>query len=177
MLTQLTTDFCCILKHNVAHLDNDVFACYDQIIKALEMLAARRFGMPESAVQTHTDCLKLMKYTVRTVRGIFNSNYHRTTFDPMYGTGQGRGALPSMWLTLEAVLMNTLDQLMPERMSFQSPDSSLRHDREIVAFIDITLLGFTNPGLITLETVIANSGDALNLSKCSWYTIIWDWKN
>ncbi len=120
MLTQLTTDLCRIHKHNLARFDNDARACSDRIIVALGMLAARRCGMPETAVQTHADSLKLMKYTVKTVHGISESNYHGTTFEPLFGTGQGSGASPSVWLTLVVVLMNTLDRLIPERMSFQS---------------------------------------------------------
>lgn len=133
-----------------------------------------------------------MKYTIKTVHGISENNYHGTTFEPLFGgTGQSIGASPSVWLTLVVVLMNTLDRLIPERMSFRSPDSAHRHDRLIDAFVDDTSLGFTDPGLITLETMIAKlnhvaqtwekilfySGGALNLSKCSWYTMYWDWKN
>ena len=61
MLTQLTTDLCRKLKHNMARFDNSASACYDRIIVALGILAACRCGMPESAVQIHADCLKLMK--------------------------------------------------------------------------------------------------------------------
>ena len=82
--------------------------------------------------------------------------------------------------------MNTLDRLIPECMSFQSPDSSQRHDRLLDAFVDDTLLEFTDHGLVALENMIVTfnqenimfySGAALNLSKCSWYTMFWDWKN
>ncbi|KAI2512439.1 hypothetical protein MHU86_1892 [Fragilaria crotonensis] len=190
MLTQLTTDLCRILKHNLARFDNDASACYDRIIVALGMLAARRCGMPDTAIQTHADSLRLMKYTIKTVHGVSESNYHGTTFEPLFGTGQGSGASPSVWLTLVVVLMNTLDKIVPERMKFQSPDSTMRHNRLIDAFVDDTSLGFTDPGLITLETMIGKlnhiaqtwekllfySGGALNLSKCSWYTMYWDWK-
>jgi hypothetical protein len=42
MSTQLTTDPCRILKHNMVRFDNDASACYDRIIVNLGMLAARR---------------------------------------------------------------------------------------------------------------------------------------
>jgi hypothetical protein len=155
MLTQLTTDLCRILKHNLARFDNDASACYDRIIVALGMLAARRCGMPESVVQTHADCLNLMKYTVKTFHGVSESNYHGTLFEPLFGTGQGSGASPSVLLMLVVVLMNTLDRIIPERMTFRSPNSSQRHDRLIDAFVDDTSLGFTDPGMLTLETRIA----------------------
>ncbi|KAI2503585.1 hypothetical protein MHU86_10872 [Fragilaria crotonensis] len=69
MLLQLTTDLCTVLKHNLARFDNDASACYDCIIVALAMLAARRCGMPEHSVQTHANVLRLMRYTVITVHG------------------------------------------------------------------------------------------------------------
>ena len=58
MLTKLTTDLCRLLKHNLARFDNDASACYDRIIVALGMLAARRCGMPNHAVQTHADLFR-----------------------------------------------------------------------------------------------------------------------
>jgi hypothetical protein len=137
--------------------------------------------MPESAAQTHADCLKLMK----------DDNYHGTNIEPLFGTGQGSGASPSVWLTLVVVLMNTLDRLIPEHMSFQSPDSPQQHDRLLDALIDDTSLGFTDDGRMTMENMIAKlnhiaqtwenillySGGTLNLSKCSWYIMFWEWKN
>jgi hypothetical protein len=189
MLTQLTTDLCRLLRHNHARFDNDASACYDRIIVALGMLAARRCGMPDCAVQTHADSLQLMKYTVKTAHGISEENYHGTLFSPLFGTGQGSGASPAVWLTMVVVLMNTLDRMIPERMQFESPDTILRHSRLIDAFVDDTSLGFTDPGFMTLDTMVTKlnhmaqtweqllfySGGALNLSKCSWYIMYWDW--
>ena len=61
ILTELTNDLCRLMKHNIARFDNDASACYDRIIVTLGMLAARRCGMPDNAVSTHANCLKLMK--------------------------------------------------------------------------------------------------------------------
>ena len=65
MLTQLTTDLCRILKHDLARFDNDASVCYDRIIVALGMLAARRCGMPANAIRLHADDLQFMRYTVK----------------------------------------------------------------------------------------------------------------
>ena len=190
MLTQLTTDLCQLLKHNLARFDNDASACYDRIIVALGMLAARRCGMPDNAIKTHADALRLMKYTVKTIFGISEDNYHGTPFAPLFGTGQGSGASPAVWLTLVVILMNTLERIIPERMEFQSPDTATRHTRLIDAFVDDTSLGFTDAGVCSLETLIAKlnriaqtwekllfySGGALNLQKCTWHVMYWDWK-
>ena len=155
------------------------------------MLAARRCGMPNNAIQTHADCLELMKYTVKTAHGISEDNDHGTPYSPLFGTGQGSGASPAIWLTLVVTLMKTLDRLVPERMQFESPDTVLRHSRLTDAFVDDTSLGYTDAGYLSLETLIAKlnhmaqtwenllfySGGALNLSKCSWYVLYWDWKS
>ena len=95
MLTQLTADLCRVLKHDYARFDNDASSCYDRIIVGLGMLAARKCGMKKHAIRTHADALKFMRYTVKTVYGISDENYHGTIFAPLFGTGQGSGASPA----------------------------------------------------------------------------------
>ena len=72
-----------------------------------------------------------------------------------------------MWLSLVVVVMNMLDRLILARLSFRSPDSLPRHDQLIDGFVDITLLGFTNHGLIRWETTIAK----LNHIAQTWENI------
>jgi hypothetical protein len=70
---------CHLIKHTLACFNNDASACYDRIITALEMLAARQCGMPNNVIHTHADCLlELMKYTVKTAHGILQDNFHGT---------------------------------------------------------------------------------------------------
>ncbi|KAI2491323.1 hypothetical protein MHU86_23232 [Fragilaria crotonensis] len=136
MLSQLTTDLCRILHHDLARFDNDTSSCYDRIIVALGMLAAQRCGMPENAIQLHSDALKFTKYTVKTIHGISSDNYyHCTKFAPLlFGTGQGRGASPSVWLSLVVIMLNTLDHIIPDRMNFaHSPQTRSTSSFEIGA--------------------------------------------
>ena len=191
MLTELTTDICRQLKHNLARFDNDAFACYDRIIVALGMLAARRCGMPTNSIQTHATCLQQMKYSVKTSHVISDETYQGTQDSPLFGTGQGSGASPAVWLTLVVTLMNTMDKVIQSRMSFTSPGSHLKHSRLIDAFVDDTSLGFTDTGHQTQDAMIIQlahiaqtwenllfySGGSLNLKKCSWYTMYWTWIN
>ena len=187
MLTQLTSDLCRLMKHYLVRFDNDASACYDRIIVALGMLAARRFGMPGNAMKTHADTLEFMRYAVTTIYGISKENYKGTPFEPLFGTGQGSGASPAVWLTLIILLMETLDRIIPERTTFSSPDSAIRHSRLIDApFVDDTSLGFSDPGYLTLEILVAKltniaqtweqllyfSGGSLNLKNASgmYYT-------
>ena len=191
MLTQLTTDLCRILKHDLARFDNDASACYDRIIVALAMLAARRCGMPKNAVRLHADALKFMKYTIKTIYGVSEGNYHGTVFAPLFGTGQGSGASPSAWLSLVVLLLQTLDRLVPDRINFDPISGARPHARIADAFVDDTNVGFTSSDESTYEDIIARlqhiaqtwehllylSGGKLNLKKCSWYVLRWEWKN
>ena len=181
MLLQLTTDLSRLMKINMIRFDNDAKACYDRIIVALGMLAARRCGMPDHAIRTHAEALEFMQYSVKTIYGISDDTYQGTPFEPLFGTGQGSGASPSVWLSLVVVLLNTLDRLIPERFSFTSPDGNWSNTRLVDAFVDDTSLGFSDSDsdlahLIsrlqsiaqTWEHLLSLSGGALNLQKCSW---------
>jgi hypothetical protein len=191
MLNQLTTDLCRLLKINYARFDNDASACYDRIIVALAMLAARRCGMPLNAISSHAKALLFMQYTVKTIYGISEESYQGTPFTPLFGTGQGSGASPAVWLSLVVLLLNTLERVTPSRISFRSPDGTLDHRRLVDAFVDDTAIGITDsgdkslPDLVksledvaqTWEQLLHFSGGALNLKKCSWYVMYWDWRN
>ena len=144
MLTQLTTDLCQILKHDLARFDKDASACYDRIIVALAMLAARRCGMPPNVVRLHSEALQFMKYTVKTMYGVSESNYHGTIFEPLFGTGQGSGASPSAWLSLVVLLLQTLDRIIPDRINFEPISGARSHARIADAFVDDTNLGLTS---------------------------------
>lgn len=105
--------------------------------------------MPLNVIQTHAEALQFMQNTVKTVHGISAENYSGTPFEPLFGTGQGSGASPPVWLSLVVILMNTLDHLIPERMEFQSPDASIKHSCLIDALVDDTSLGLTDTGLLS----------------------------
>ena len=148
--------------------------------------------MPNNAIQIHADTLESMKYRVKTAFGISSEYYSGDPEKPLFGTGQGSGASPAVWLTLVVVLMNTLDRIITERIRFRSPDSPTRHQRLTDAFVDDTSLAFndhahemTYTTMIhkmqnvaqTWETLLAYSGGALNLKKCSRSITYWEWKN
>ena len=190
MLTQATNDLCRILKHNIARFDNDASACYDRIIVALAMLAARRCGMPANAIRSHAETLQYMRYSVKTHYGVTTDSYTGTPFEPLFGTGQGSGASPAAWLSLVVVIMNTIDKVIADRMQFTSIDGSCTHSRLMDAYVDDTAIGMTsaddNVGIDTLignleraaqtwEQLLFYSGGALNLSKCSWSIMYWEW--
>jgi hypothetical protein len=191
MLTELTSDLCRVLRIDLARFDNDASACYDRILVSLGMLATRKCCMPSHAIRTHADALAFMKYTVKTVYGISESNYRGTVFAPLFGTGQGSGASPAVWLSLVVILLQTMDRLIPDRMNFTPISGARAHSRLTDAFVDDTSMGFTSgdehnsvEDLIgrlehiaqTWEHLLFLSGGKLNLSKCSWFVLKWEWE-
>jgi hypothetical protein len=192
MLTQLPTDLCRILHHDLARFDNDASACYDRIIVALGMLAARRCGMPKNAIRLRADALKFMQYAVKTAYAVSESNYAGTPFAPLFGTGQGSGASPAVWLSLVVLLLHTFDRIVPHRMHFEPISGGRPHSRSSDAFVDDTSVGFTSSeddvsytDLITRLEFVAQSwekllhlsGRKLNLKKCSYFVLHWEWRN
>jgi hypothetical protein len=191
MLTQVTNDLCRTLKCNLARFDNDASACYDRIIVALAMLAARRCGMPANAIRSHAETLQFMKYSVKTYYGVTQDSYTGTPFEPLFGTGQGSGASPAAWLSLVVVIMNTIDTVIADRMQFTSIDGNLEHSRLMDAYVDDTAIGMTfhdhqcdimdtiitrlEHAAQTWELLLFYSGGSLNLSKCSWSITYWQW--
>ena len=87
MLNQITTDVCRLLRVNDIRFDKDASACFDRIIVALAMLAARRCGMPINAIRTHAKAFEVMKYTVKTIHGVSSDSYTGTPFEFPFRNG------------------------------------------------------------------------------------------
>lgn len=114
----------------------------------------------------------------------------RHSASPLFGTGQGSGASPAVWLSLVVILLQTIDRLIPDRVNFSSISGDMVHTRLSDAFVDDTSLSFTSSSdtndiddLIarlekiapTWEHLLHLSGGKLNLAKCSWFIVRWEW--
>jgi hypothetical protein len=135
------------------------------------------------SVRIHAETLEKMKYTVKTNYGVSADTYSGTPDAPLFGTGQGSGASPAAWLSLVVTIMNTMEKVIKERVTFGSPDTNDTHSRLIDAFVDDTSLSFTT----TVDDSVANmvkkitdiagcwnqllhySGGSLNLKKCAYH--------
>ena len=100
------------------------------------------------------------------------------------------GASPAAWLTLIVILLNTIDKELPDdRMTFLDPITKKAHSRLADAFVDDTMLGKSDSGDLshedligwlqliaqTWERLLSYSRGALNLSKCFYYVLYWEW--
>jgi hypothetical protein len=188
----LTYDLSCIMVVNLGVFDNDASGCYDCIIVALGMIAALRLHMPRGPVQMHAKFLANMKYYVKTAHGILTEFFRAVKNFLLFGTGQGSGASPSVWLTLVICLLFALTTLATIAMTFVDPWQDFRNERNADAFVDDSANGVSDAHLDvpmpvseivchlqhmaqTWEQILYSSGGALEIPKCFWYLVYWDW--
>ena len=188
----LTYDLSRIMAVNLGVLDNDASGCYDRIVVALGMIAALRLRMPRGPVQMHAKCLANMKYYVKTAHGISTDFYRAVKNFLLFGTGQGSGASPSVWLTLVICLLFALTALATVAMTFVDPWQDFCDERNADAFVDDSANGVSDAHLDvpmtvselvchlqhtaqTWEQILYSSGGALEIPKCFWYLVYWDW--
>ena len=181
-------------KSNSAHMDNDATGCYDRIVTSLGMIACRRLGMPEHAIQCQAETLRMMRYSVKHAYGTSQHEYTGSATEPLFGTGQGSGASPAIWLGLVVILLNALDRLFEEEnisgLDFSDPWHDVRTKWRVGAFVDDTNQGIMDSsGSLSIdelvnqlrragqlwETLLHISGGSLNLAKCSWTLQYWHW--
>ena len=192
LLKRLTYNLSCILRSNLGTFDNDAKSCCDRIINSIAMLAAKRLGMPDSAIATHAGILRALKYSVKTMFGISDGYYQSHADKVLFGTGQGSGASPAAWLTVSIVLLASLTKLVKRGMRFTTPDHTLTVERHSDAFVDDAQNGLNDAHMETpwtldeltrkleamsqtWEKLLFCSGGALELSKCFYYIIYWKW--
>ena len=84
------------------------------------MLACQRLGMNLRATWCQADKLKQMKYSVKHMYGVSASHCESTDTEPLFGTGQGSGASPAIWLGVVVILLNELDRISAEDFFFWS---------------------------------------------------------
>ncbi len=194
LLKRLTYNLTRQQRSNLGTFDNDAKSCYNRIINGLAMLAAKWLGMPSSPIATHLGVLASMKYVIKTSFGVSETFIQSLPTAFLFGTGQGSGASPAIWLTLSTIMLDTLRDLTPHGMTYQSPDRTRMVTHHSDAFVDDTQNGLTDThashpwSLNTLirklrkmaqtwEKILTCSGGALELSKCSYYLLYWKWEN
>jgi hypothetical protein len=193
-LKTLTYDLTKILCTSLIMFDNDVTSCFDCIIVSLAMIAALRLGMPRPAAGMHSSVLLHMKYFIKMAHGISDSFYCVLQDYLLYGTGQGSGASPSVWLSLVVILLTALTVLAPLAMSLVDPWEDIHEEHNTDSFVDDTSNGcndahleepMTYAEMIAMaqasaqiwERILFSLGGAHELKKCFWYLIFLQWVN
>jgi len=189
MLKLVSYDLSRALKKDMVSMDNDAKSCYDRIVIPLAMLASRRLGVPKTVARAHAETLRNMLHRIRTSHGVSEAAYS-ALIDELCGIGQGSGAGPALWVAISIVLIACYKD-KADGMEFLDPTGTLEIERWLDGFVDDTEIGMNNfwepnENIASLvasfqtavqrwERLLFTSGGALELSKCLWYCMHWQW--
>ena len=168
----------------------DATACYDRIIPNLGMLASQKYGVPSTVTKMNARTLQHAKYKVRTELGLAPTGYQHTPEFPIYGTGQGSANSPAIWCFLSSTLFDCYDQVVHPAI-YASPTCETVTALGMVGFVDDcngqSNLFAEDGSQATVDKILANtaenaqywndllaaSGGALEVSKCSCHVLQW----
>ena len=115
-----------ISRTSLGALDNDAQACFDRIVASLALMASRHYGMPADACELHGTTIEEMEHYVKTAVGISQRYFRSTPDQKLFGSGQGSGGSPPLWLVVVTVLFRALVRLRGEGMHFTNPSGTIR---------------------------------------------------
>jgi len=124
-------------RRTLITFDNVASSCYDRIIPSLASQVHRKYGLPVEITRLHGNVLQNTKYRLCTSNGLSESHYSHHPHHPIYGTGQGSGNSPVIWLLISATLFDTYEQ-NTTGATFETPDRSLSTTIHITGFVDDT---------------------------------------
>lgn len=186
-LEELKYDISYTTRRNLLNFDNDAASCYDRIIVSLASLINRKYGMHRSVVLVHATTLQQARFHLRTQFGFSENSYSHSIHFPIYGSGQGSGNSPSIWLFISSTLCDA-HFYAAHGATFVSPDGQENLKITMVGFVDDST-GTNNdfkpqtqvplPDLIhqmehdaqMWNDLLWCSGGKLELPKCSFHTL------
>ena len=110
LLEELKTDIAYTSRRSLLNFDNDAASCYDRIILSLASIINRKYGQHRKIVLIHSKTLEEAEYRLRTATGTSDTTYSHCLEFPLYGSGQGSGNSPSIWLFISSTLFDVQPQ-------------------------------------------------------------------
>ena len=186
-LEELKYDISFCTRRTLFNFDNDATSCYDRIIVSFASLINRKYGLHKKVVAVHATTLLQARFHLRTTTGISQEHYSHSIHYSIYGSGQGSGNSPAIWLFISSTLCDTHNQLS-HGATFTSPEGDESVKITMVAFVDDstgTYNDFQPQNEMAIETMLQNmqadaqiwndllwcSGGKLELPKCSYHVL------
>jgi hypothetical protein len=179
-------------KSNGSTFDNDAKSCYDRIVMLGASLMAQRIGMDTKIVELFIKMLDEVKYHAKTIYGVSKLSYQSSEQYGIHGPGQGGRASPSVWTVISCLILSCMKE-KAIGANLISPNRQVTVEQVASGFVDdIThwnidmkrsLTTGDTPEIIIDETTCAaqwweellcTTGGKLELSKCFYYPIIWE---
>ena len=162
---------------------NDATACYDRILPSIASIASRSFGTPANVCYVMATTLLEARYKLKTSLGLSESYYKHCENFPIYGSGQGSGNSPVLWVFISSILFNCHNS-KAHGATFQSINNKHKLHISMIGFVDDST-GYCNAktpneDVSTLfskmqhdahlwNTLLWQSGGDLELSKCLYH--------
>ena len=196
LIKALTYEIIHLTKTDGATFDNDAKACFDRIVRNVMMLVSRKLGMTKKACETFVRFLLGMRFYQRTEAGI-SEKFFTTIQEKLQGVGQGAKWSAIMWSQISPILMWLLKQ-KSGGITFQDPLRKKTHHISADGFVD-DVTAWLNcfeqisddpqakneqqlPELVKKmetaaqywEQLLDASGGKLELPKCFYYVLHWN---
>jgi len=186
-LEELKYDLSILTRRTLFHFDNDAASCYDRIIISLASLLNRKYGMNRQVTTVHATTLEQARFHLRTPNGISSQSYTHTLQFPIYGSGQGSGNSPAIWLFISSTICD-IHQTISYGASFTNPEGNESVRISMVGFVDdctCTYNDFRPQTELDYKTMTRRmqhdaqtwndllwcTGGKLELNKCSFHAL------
>jgi Reverse transcriptase (RNA-dependent DNA polymerase) len=135
MLRELEYEMSRITRKACLHFDNDATSCYDRIPCALANIMSRKYGIHRKICIVQGKTLQDAKYHLKTKLGVSDEFIKHCQVYPIFGTGQGSGNSPAVWLFISSTLFDIYDKLATGS-TYQTRERSLDLVVKAVGFVD-----------------------------------------
>jgi len=181
----LTYKWIWILCATVINVNNDLKACFNNMVKAYHNLACLSKGTDEKYICLHAQMQQQFRCHIKHAQGIL-SNFNTLTNDnPWYSAGQGaRDAALQYATQLDSMTCTYEAEAQPLLMN--NPDKTWSINQNIDGFVDdrTFLIGSKteNHALLQLQmqtnlnlwnNIVKATGGELNPPKCGWAHFRW----
>ena len=186
-LEELKYDTSYCSRRTLFNFDNDATSCYDRIIIALASIINRKYGLHQRIVALHANTLQQARFHLRTANGMSNESYSHCIRFPIYGSRQGSGNSPAIWLFISSTLCDVHNKIS-HGATFTNPQGTETVKLSMVAFVDDstgtyndfqpqseppiqTMLPHAQHDCQTWNDLLWCSGGKLELPKCSYHVL------
>jgi hypothetical protein len=115
----------------------DATACYNCIIPGVGNLASCTHGLHCNVALIQGKTLEEVQYHLKMILGVSKEHYQHCTASPVFGTGQGSGNSPTIWLVISSILFTCYSE-KAHGARFKSPDKSICVDMFRISFVNDT---------------------------------------
>jgi hypothetical protein len=184
---QLTLEIHRYAKKPLAYIENDAVSCYDRIINPLVLLLLCILGLSSTTTASIAATWEKTYHRIKYLYGVSSLSYTNHPEKLLYGPGQGSTIGPLLWLLCfllifhslstasPAIYLNSVDQTRPITYISEAfvHDSGLGTNKTKADLGD--LISNLNILAQSWEKLLYSTGGALNLSKCFWFRLSWNW--